>query len=63
MFVVVAVLSADIVINQGATFVTSVPQSLDTLRTQYESLSMPIWLRSNLDLVLNGIAQGSRPST
>ena len=59
-FVLLLLLSANIVVNQGAPFAWSVPQALDTLRVQYESLSMPDWLRSSLDAALNSIAQAIR---
>lgn len=56
-FVLTVLLTAGIVVNQGATFVASLPQALDTLRVGYESMVMPGWLRSGLDVVLESIGQ------
>jgi predicted PurR-regulated permease PerM len=50
-------LTASVVVSQGPSFVAAVPPMLDTLRSQYEALGMPAWLRTSLD---SGIAMLSQ---
>lgn len=56
-FAVLALICVGIVLDQGASFVRAVPQALDTLRADYESMVLPVWLRSGLDYALNAVGQ------
>lgn len=59
-FALTVLLTAGIVVNQGATFVASLPQALDTLRAGYESMVLPGWLRSGLDFALSSMRQAAQ---
>lgn len=49
VFVILVGLVASVVVGQGPSFVAAVPQMLETVRAQYDSLALPVWLRSSLD--------------